>query len=358
MTHDPTTTRSDAAQDPQAGPVPGLVSVLMPVRNESSSVAGAVASALDQTHPDLEVLVVDGRSDDDTAAVVRQIAAADGRVRLLDNPERGIPTALNVGLAQARGEFVARIDAHATVNPEYVGTGVAHLRADAGLAAVGGRRTGVATTPAGRSIALALSSPFGVGNSINHFGTEVSVTDHASFGVYRAGVAREVGGWDPALPVNEDVDFDFRILAAGYRVLYDPSMEIRWHVRETIRDLGRQYRRYGRGKGQMVLKNGVGAVRARHLVAPALVVALGAAGGLVLAGRPRVAVALVAPYGLAVGAASTVTWRAARREGTAAGASPAALPLAFVAMHTAWGLGFLEGLAGRTPAAGSKRHPG
>lgn len=337
--------------------VTGLVSVLMPVRNEAASVAGAVASVLAQTYPDVEVLVVDGRSDDATGAIVAGLAAADPRVRLLDNPDRAISPALNVGLAAARGEFVARVDAHATVNDAYLALGVAHLQADPGLAAVGGRRTGVATTPTGRSIALALSSPFGVGNSLNHYASTVQETDHASFGVYRTTVAREVGGWDPSLLVNEDVDFDFRILATGRRIRYDPGMLIFWHVRETVPDLARQYRRYGRGKGAMVRKNGPAAVRLRHLAAPALVVELAGAGALAVARHRRLAAAAAAPYALAVAAATAVTWRGARRDGEAAAASLPALPAAFVAMHTAWGLGFLEGLAGRTPAAASQRDP-
>lgn len=334
-----------------------LVSVLMPVRNESASIVAAVNSVLEQTYPNLEVLVVDGRSDDDTAHKVSDMAARDSRIRLLDNPARGISAALNVGLAGARGEYVARVDAHATVNPEYVAIGVAHLVDDAGVAAVGGRRIGVARTPQGNAIALALSSPFGVGNSINHYGTETQHTDHASFGVYRAGVARDVGGWDEALVVNEDVDFDYRILAAGHRILYDPDMVISWHVRESVRDLGRQYRRYGRGKGSMVRKNGPGAVRPRHLAAPALIGLLGGAGVLAVAGHPKAAMLAVSPYLVAVGAATALTWRQAGQAGTAEGASLGTLPMAFAAMHTSWGLGFLEGLAGRTPAAASQRDP-
>jgi succinoglycan biosynthesis protein ExoA len=311
--------------------IPGLVSVLMPVRNEADSVEGAVASVLGQAYPSLELLVVDGRSDDATAAIVERLAAADPRIRLLDNPARGIATGLNVGLDAARGEFVARVDAHASVNDEYLALGVAHLLSAPDLAAVGGRRTGVAGTTTGRAIALALSSPFGVGNSINHYGTEVQPTDHASFGVYRASVARQVGGWDPALAVNEDVDFDFRILAAGYGIRY--------------------------GKGAMVRKNGPSAVRPRHLAAPALVGTLALSGVAVLVRRPAVAVLLTAPYVVAVGAASIVTWRRAVAAGQSAGVDPGTLPGAFVAMHTGWGLGFLEGLAGRAPHATSKRDP-
>ena len=342
---------------------PGAVTVLMPVLNEAASVDAALAAALAQTHAPVEVLVVDGRSSDGTRAQVEAMAARDPRVRLLDNSAGGISAGLNVGLARARGEFVVRLDGHATVNREYVQIGVRHLQADPDLAAVGGRRVGIARTPTGRAIALALSSPFGVGNSINHYAPDAQLTDHASFGVYRASVARAVGGWDEDLLVNEDVDFDFRIGSRGHRILYDPEMLIHWDVRETLPDLARQYRRYGRGKGAMVAKNGASAVRPRHLAAPALVAALAASGALVATGHWRSGMTLPAPYAAAVAAAAGLTIRSATATATAAAPpirlrSAPVLAGAFVAMHTAWGLGFYEGLAGRRPVAASQRQPG
>lgn len=327
-----------------------LVSVLMPVHNEAASVAGAVSSVLQQTHQDLEVLVVDGRSSDDTRAIVEAIA--DPRVRLLDNPGISIPCGLNVGLRGACGEFVARVDAHARVNPEYIALALGHLAQDPDLAAVGGRRHTEATTPVGRAIGLALSSPFGVGDSINHYATRAQRTDHASFGVYRTDVARNVGGWDEGLPANEDVDFDFRILDEGFGILYEPAMEIHWQVRETLPDLAHQYRRYGRGKGAMVRKNGPSAVRLRHLAPPALVVDLGLAGIATLIGRPRIALGLTAPYAAVLAYATARTRRAAH----SADASVMAFPAALATMHLSWGRGFLEGLAGRAAALGSRRH--
>jgi hypothetical protein len=335
--------------------VTGLVSVLMPVRNEAASVAGAVASVLAQTYPDVEVLVVDGRSDDATGAIVAGLAAADPRVRLLDNPDRAISPALNVGLAAARGEFVARVDAHATVNDAYLALGVAHLQADPGLAAVGGRRTGVATTPTGRSIALALSSPFGVGNSLNHYASTVQETDHASFRVYRTTVAREVGEVGPVPPGQRRRRLRLPHPGNGSADPLRPGMLIFWHVRGDRARPGPAVPAVRARKRRWCL-NGPAAVRLRHLAAPALVVELAGAGALAVAstvGWPR------RPQPRSRGGCRhrAVTWRGARRDGEAAAASLPALPAAFVAMHTAWGLGFLEGLAGRTPAAASQRDP-
>lgn len=330
--------------------MPEFVSVLMPVLNEERSVEAAVRSVLDQREVEVEVLVIDGRSSDATADIVRRLAADDERVRLLSNPKVVIPAALNAGLAAARGEFVARVDGHASVSEDYLARGVARLRADESLAGVGGIRVGVSESPTGRAVALALSSPFGVGDSVNHFGTEYQLTDHASFGVYRTDAAREVGGWDESLLVNEDVDFDHRLLATGRTLGFDPAMRILWHVRDSVGALARQYRRYGRGKAAMVRKNGRGALRARHLAAPVAV-----AGTVVLAALatryPRLAAAGYAPYLLGVGAATALAWR---DRDPATDVDPLALPLTFPAMHYGWGLGFIEGYVfGRTPALAS-----
>ena len=330
------------------------VSILMPVYNEERSVADAIASALRQSVQSVEVLVIDGRSEDATAGVVRSIAASEARVRLLDNPKRTIPSALNIGLAHARGDFVVRVDAHLTINATYIETGLKVLSDHPEVAAVGGCRVGVASSPTGQAVAAALSSPFGVGDSINHYATEPQETDHASMGVYRADVLRAVNGWDEALRVNEDVDIDHRILALGNKIRYQPDMVMQWSVRETLRDFGRQYRRYGRGKAGMVRKNGLQAVRLRHLAPPGLLVMLVGGAGAALLGRPRAAAALLAPYPAVLAVAVTATDAPGRR--TPAGTFR--LAGAFASMHLAWGLGFIEGIALRAePVMSSGRSP-
>jgi succinoglycan biosynthesis protein ExoA len=168
------------------------VSVVMPVRNEERSVAGAITSVLSQSEADLELLVVDGDSTDATLREVERIAAVEPRVRILHNPQRTIPHALNLGLAAARGRYLARVDAHAAVNDTYLERGVTTLDADPAVAAVGGRRIGVAATASGVAAATALSSKFGVGDSINHYALTAQDTDHASFGVFRVDVLRAV----------------------------------------------------------------------------------------------------------------------------------------------------------------------
>jgi succinoglycan biosynthesis protein ExoA len=326
------------------------LSVFMPVLNEEASVGLAIESVLAQAADDpdleLEVLVADGYSADNTALVVAEVSKADSRVRLLWNPSVSIPAGLNACLAQSTGEYIARVDGHSEVDPLYFTRALQWLSRETDLGGVGGHRIGVASTPIGRAIGLVLSSPFGIGNSINHYSQHRQLTDHASFGVYRAAAVHQVRGWDEKLPVNEDVDFDHRIIAAGYKIGYEPAMVFRWHVRESLRELFKQFRRYGRGKAAMVRKNGRSAVRLRHLAPPAAVLS----GLLLLSGsliQPWLLIGTL-PYLCLISVASVLVYR---RRGCEETTSWCALPAAFITTHSAWGLGFLEGILLKLPPA-------
>ena len=314
------------------------MTVVIPARNEEDSIAACLRSVLTQDWPSLQVIVVDGASTDSTAQLAADAARQDPRVELISNPRGIIPVSLNLALARARGRWLVRVDAHAEIPPWYVRTAVGHLAS--GLwGGVGGRKNAVGTTPAGRVIAVAMSSPFGVGNSTYHYGTRVQPVEHIPFGAYPTELVRRLGGWNEELVVNQDFEFDFRLRQCGYEVLFDPDLTIDWRCRESIGDLYRQYRRYGKGKAKVAWLH-PRSVRLRHLAAPALTASWVFA-GLLAPRRPRWALVAVLPYTAAMVAASAYTApklddRRERRW----------LPAAFVAMHAGWGIGFWEGLTG------------
>jgi cellulose synthase/poly-beta-1,6-N-acetylglucosamine synthase-like glycosyltransferase len=316
-----------------------LVSVIVPARNEEAHIEDCLRSILSQDHRDLEVIVVDGCSTDRTRAVVAALAAEDPRVRLVDNPRVSIPAALNVGLASATGRWLVRVDAHSTVPPDYVRRAVTWLGTGE-WAGVGGRKNGLGETSAGRAIAVALGSRFGVGNSLYHHVAEVQETDHVPFGAYPTDIVRSMDGWDERLPANEDFEFDHRLRRAGGRLLLDPEMVVSWRSRQNVRDLFGQYHRYGRSKVAVALLH-PSSVRPRHLAPPALVAWLALAAA-VSPRRPAVAAAMAAPY--AAGVAVAVRRTSAELEQPA---DRRWLPAAFVTMHLSWGLGFWAGVADR-----------
>ena len=324
-----------------------LVTVIIPARDEQRFIGRTLDAVAKQDYQNLQIVVIDGGSTDDTLAVVGEHMAVDERIELVHNPRHTIPMSLNIGLAKARGQWLVRMDAHSTVDPSYVRLAVDRLR-EGSWGGVGGRKDGVGETAAGHAIAAVLGSRFGVGNSVYHHGVTAQEVDHVPFGAYPVELVRNLGGWNEDLPTNEDFEFDYRLRQSGRRLLFDPQMAIHWHCRQSIPDLFRQYRRYGKGKVD-VARLHPDSMGPRHFLPPLFVAYLAMS---VLLGwrRPGRLLALTAPYLIAVSAASVQT---ARRLDSPA--QRANVPLAFMAMHVGWGLGFWSGVKSAIAERASRR---
>lgn len=327
------------------------ISVVIPARNEEHHIEATLASVRAQTRENLQIIVVDNASTDQTPDIVRRLSAEDDRIELLANPAVSIPKSLNVALAAARGRWFVRVDAHSTIPPDYVDKAVTRLE-EGNWAGVGGRKDAVGTTPEGKAIAVALSSKFGVGNSVYHYGTEVQTVDHIPFGSYRTDLLKEMGGWNQDLVANEDYELDYRLRKAGHKLLFDPAISISWECRQSLAELWKQYRRYGKGKAD-VAELHPESLALRHLAAPALVAAWAVA--LLLPGRHKKRRRLLAfaPYAAVLALATKENLESV--EGDAA---TYALPAAFVAMHVGWGVGFWEQLIANKIANGAQSDVG
>ncbi|MEW5721076.1 MAG: glycosyltransferase family 2 protein [Chloroflexota bacterium] len=204
---------------------PPLVTIIMPIRNEGRHIARALDAVLNQDYPRdrIEILVVDGMSNDNTRALVQTFAAHDPRLRLLDNPEHIVPTALNRGIYAARGAVIIRVDGHAEIARDYVRRcieGLGRVEADC----IGGPITTVGETWIARGIALAQSSPFGVGNAAFRYSNRAQYVDTLAFGAYRRKIFDRVGLFDEELVRNQDDEFNFRLARAGGKIWLDPSI--------------------------------------------------------------------------------------------------------------------------------------
>jgi len=203
---------------------------------------------------------------------------------------------------------------------------------------VGGGMHPVGETPMGKAIAAAGRSAFAVPTAF-HVSQQPAYTDTVYMGAWWRWALERVGGFDPTFAVNEDYELNYRIRAAGGKIYFSPEIRSEYHCRQTLGALWRQYYRYGIGRVQTLRKH-PRSLRARQLAAPLFVA--GVVGGALIApfNAPLRALWLL---GLALYGAANLffSWRAARRHGMV---HLLRLPLVFLTIHTAWGLGFWRGV--------------
>jgi succinoglycan biosynthesis protein ExoA len=313
------------------------------MRNERAHIERCLASVFGQDYPNecLEVLVVDGDSDDGCGQLVLDFAASHPAIpiRLLPNPKRVAPAALNIGIHAARGDIIARIDAHTIIAPDYISTCVRYL-VQGKAENVGGLIRPEGTTYIGQGIALATASPFGAGDSKFHYSAREQYVDTVYLGAYWRKTFDKIGMYDEDVYINEDFELNHRLRKAGGKILLSPAIKSKYAPRSTLPALGRQYFLYGRQKVRTLQKHPT-SLRWRQALPPLFVSAFFGSLGLGLLWSPAGWLFALAGgcYLLANLAASTIAaksggWRYLPL-----------LPVVFAVIHFAWGLGFLAGVA-------------
>jgi glycosyltransferase involved in cell wall biosynthesis len=322
-------------------PLLPFVSVVMPVRNEAALMADSLGAVLAQDYPAdrMEVIVVDGNSTDGTRQALEELQRSERRLILLFNPAQIVPAALNIGIVAARGEIVIRVDAHTVIAPDYVEKCVKYLkRGDAQN--VGGLMRPVGRTYFGFSVALATSSPFGIGGSKFHYSEKEQFSDTVYLGAYRREVFDRIGLFDEEFVCNQDYELNYRLRAAGGRILCTPQIRSTYFCRESPRALFRQYFYYGFWKVRTLAKH-PRSLRIRQLVAPAFVFGIAFLAALSLIFHPALrwlGSALILYLGLA---GAFALWKAIQCNSLRLWPG---IVLSFLVLHAAWGLGFWTGV--------------
>ena len=319
-----------------------FVSVVIPCRNEARFLPRCLDSILSGDYPAdrMEVLAVDGASSDGTRECIRSYAQRDGRVRLVENPQGTTPAGLNRGIDAARGEVIARVDAHAAVAREYFSRAVAHLESS-GADNVGGTMRTLAQEdgPWAGAIVAALAHRFGVGNSYFRIGSgEPRWVDTVFGGCWRRQVFERVGRFNPELLRSQDLEFSLRLKAAGGRTLLAPDVRSDYYARARLGPFWRHNFLNGEWAILPFVYSPVIPVSLRHLIPLLLVMALGAGAALLPWTRWPLAAVLL-PYAAANLAASAHVAVIRRRVWYLA-----RMPAVFAALHLGYGLGGVWGL--------------
>lgn len=245
----------------------------MPLRNESSHITQTLSAVLTQDYPadKLEILIADGMSSDDTREKIGALSSPFP-VILIENPGRIVPTGLNLALRRAKGEIIIRVDGHTVIAPDYVRQCVEALRRS-GAQNVGGRMNAQGRGIFGQLVALATSTPFGVGGARFHYSDAEEWVDTVYMGAWPRAVFEQIGLFDEELVRDQDDEFNYRLRAHGGRILLSPFIRSAYAVRSTPHALWRQYYQYGLWKIRVLQKH-PRQMRPRQFIPPAFVLSL------------------------------------------------------------------------------------
>ena len=327
-----------------------LLSVFFPMWNEEDYVERAIRAAEEECQrlvglgeiADYELVIVDDCSTDRTPAIADGLAAADPRIRVVDNPAGRTPHALNLGVAAARHSVVVRVDGHGELTDGYIARAV-ELLEETGAANVGGVMDAQGRSPFEQAVASAYTTRLGLGGSRFHLaGSPAGETETVFLGVFRKEALEAVGGFDESMHRAQDWELNYRLRADGRRVWFSPELRVTYRPRSSLRALVRQMYETGKWRREVVRRHPETA-SVRYL-APPVVAATIAAGTLagvlgLLTGVDGLKAGWAAPLGYAGGvlAASALegrglSWRAR-----------AWLPVVLGTVHLSWGTGFLFG---------------
>lgn len=220
-----------------------MLSIICPIYNEAKYIKVCLQSILLQDYPkeNLEVLFVDGMSQDSTRQTIAEYSLRYPFIRLVDNPKRIVPVAMNIGIRASKGDVIMRLDAHAQYPVNYFSTLVKalyELEADNVGAAC---QTDVLNkSPKTLAIREVLSNKFGVGNSTFRLGVDrVMEVDTVPFGCWKREVFNKYGFYDERLIRNQDIELNKRIMRGGGHIFIVPNTYCIYLARETFKALAK-----------------------------------------------------------------------------------------------------------------------
>ena len=227
-----------------------MLSVIVPIYQEEKYISKCIDSMLSQDYPkdDLEIILVDGMSKDRTREIVATYTAKYPFIRMIDNPKRIAPCAMNRGIKEAKGDVIMRLDAHVYYPKNYFSLLVEKLNELPGAENVGAlcNTLPVNDSITAQSIAAVLSSSFGMGNSHFRVGADKEMeVDTVPFGCFHKSIFDKVGLYDEELVRNQDDELNARIIKAGGKIYLIPQLVCEYYARDTAKKVYKMFYQYG-----------------------------------------------------------------------------------------------------------------
>ena len=219
------------------------ISIIIPIYNEEKYIKACIQSILDSDFPkeNMEILLVDGMSSDRTREIIQNLSAEYNFILLLDNQKKTAPIAMNIGVKEAKGEYIFILSAHARYDVNYFGTLVEYINTLNADCVGGVLETDVKNKNIkSNAIKEVLMHPFGVGNASFRIGSnEIRLVDTVAFGCYRKNTFETYGLFDEKLTRNQDIEFNKRIVNGGGKIYLVPNVRSTYFARENFLDLAK-----------------------------------------------------------------------------------------------------------------------
>lgn len=220
-----------------------MLSIIIPCYREEKFIAPCLDSIINQDVPkdELEVIIVDGMSQDKTREIIKRYQEKYSYIKLLDNPRRITPCAMNIGIRASSGEYVLILGSHSELGQSYLKKCIEYFNIYQ-VDNLGGANKIIAADDSleAKAIALAGMHYFGVGNAHYRIGTDSVIDSDPSFGCYRREVFARIGYIDENLVRNQDIEFNSRLRMSGGRIMLVPDICVYYHARANYKELFKQ----------------------------------------------------------------------------------------------------------------------
>lgn len=244
-----------------------LVSIVMPIRNESVYIGDCLNAVLSQNYPEekIEVIVVDGLSDDGTIDILEGLKKKYNKIKIFKNDKKIVSAALNLGISKSNGDIIVRIDGHTIIKKDFILKNIELLNEHEEAWIVGGPIIHRGKNSFSKALALTMSSSFGVGNANHRKSNYEGYAEGAVFPAIRRFVFSKVGYFDEHFVRNQDDEFNYRVILNGGKIFISPSVSHAYFVRDSASKLFKQYFQYGFWKLEIIKKH-KRTISIRHLI--------------------------------------------------------------------------------------------
>ena len=217
------------------------ISVIIPCRNEEKYIESCLTSFVEMDFPkdSLEIILVDGRSEDKTMEIIQSFQLRYPFIKIFDNPSLFAPSAFNIGIKNATSEYIMIGSAHSAFEKDYISEVLKALKTLKCAGAGGSLKTDAKNkTKKTLSICKVLSNQFGVGNSKFRVGSSKPVSvDIVPFGIYKKSIFETVGFYNERLKRNQDMELSKRMIEKGNKIFLIPTARSTYFARETYKGL-------------------------------------------------------------------------------------------------------------------------